>query len=231
MPSGTQAQRDKDVLDGGNRPNMRGPLYPSFGRFESYYITATDGGGVLTPAAFDTAYTLYTGTTNTTFANTPGDDEYVPWFPQPTTYTDVCLSRTGDRGADAPAGCAFTDVLALFSYTPANWSSRAKILTTLNDPSSWDRSRISPGFVLESVVGGLKRQGGAITAGAALAANFIMAGNVSLELTNDGDQTMEGWEGEWLDFMEVRALQCACALPCLGLPSCLLSRLCTLDCG
>ena len=206
MPSDTQAQRDKDVLDGDSRPDMRGPLYPSFGSFESYFITAADGGGVLTPAAFDTAFTLYTGTLNTTFANTPGDDDHVPWFPQPTTYTDLCLSRTGDRGADTPAGCTFTDVLALFSYTPANWSTRAQILATLNDPSSWDRSRISPGFVLDSVVGGLNRQGGQITGGAALAANFIMAGNVWLELTNGGDSTMEGWEGEWLDFMEVRAL-------------------------
>ena len=154
-----------------------------------------DGGSnVLTPAAFDVAYAVRQGTFDTQFANTPGDDEFVSYFPRPTTYTDVCLTRGGERGADDPAECVWSDVLALFSYDPAEWRSERAILQRLNRPAQWNRTTVGQGFVLESVLGGIQRgSSGEVEGAKALSGTFFLAGNATLERSNDGDEEKHGW--------------------------------------
>jgi hypothetical protein len=117
----------------------------------------------------------------------------------------LCLSRTGERGADTPSGCVASSILAIFGYERANWATEQLILSRINNESAWDRTTVGPGFVLTSVAGRIQREGDQITGARALGGSFIMAGNVTLEDSNDGDTSMQGWEEEWLDFMEVRS--------------------------
>jgi hypothetical protein len=45
---------------------------------ELFYVVP-DSGNALTPEAFDAVWSVVQGTISTTFANEPGEDEYVSW--------------------------------------------------------------------------------------------------------------------------------------------------------
>lgn len=195
LPEGTQSQRDDAVVDA---------LYPAFGRFQQFYLTREDEGSVLTPAAFDAALAVHEATQRVTWENSEDGERVVPWRPAVVDYTDVCLNRNGDRGAASPSACVASNVLAIFSYDPAAWRTETAILATLNDPASWNRSVVGPGFVADSALGGIERVSGQIASARALAANYFLAGNLTLSEAQEEDEAADGWEGEWLEMLEVR---------------------------
>ena len=215
LPEGTQAQRDSAIVD---------ELYPAFGRFQQFFLTRADEGNVLTPEAFDVALRVHRATQEVTWDNAEDGERVVPWRPDTVTYTDVCLNRNGARGAAAPAACVASNVLAIFGYDPAAWATQAAILSTLNDPASWNRSVVGPGFVAEGSLGGVVREGGAIRSAKAISSSYFLAGNLTLDQAQKADEAADGWEEQWLEMLEARACSHACLWLSCGCSACAARR-------
>lgn len=88
-------------------------------------------------------------------------------------------------------------------YDEAAWSRQDAILETLNNRSAWNADLVSPGFVLDTILGGLEQEGGQVTGAKVLAMQYLLASNDTLEEEQQDDVPAMGWEQVFLDRMEV----------------------------
>lgn len=89
-------------------------------------------------------------------------------------------------------------------YDSTAWATRESLLATLNDPSAWNSTFTSAGFVLDTVLGGIEKSPtGEITGAKVLAMNYLLASDKELIEQQKDDEPAKGWEQEFLDRMEV----------------------------
>jgi hypothetical protein len=136
-------------------------------------------------------------------------------------FTDLCKGRTGERGASSPSGCTYTSILSLYGYNASLWATSEALLAMLNEPARWNRKQVGEGFVLESALGGVRKEGGRIVSADVVSESFNLAGNLTLFREQKEDVASDGWELEWLKYMEVCPLRLAlahtasaCTIPC-----------------
>lgn len=101
-------------------------------------------------------------------------------------------------------------------YDSATWADRSTILATLNDPSSWNSTLTSAGFILDSTVGGLEKSGeGEVTGAKVLSIGYLLAANKTLVEEQEDDVPAKGWEEVFLEKMLVRTSMRYIAQECI----------------
>ena len=92
-------------------------------------------------------------------------------------------------------------------YDSTAWADRATLLATINDPAAWNSELTSVGFVIDSVIGGSEKDDNRdLTSARVLSFSYLLASDKTLEEEQKDDEPARGWEQEFLDKMEVRAL-------------------------
>lgn len=124
---------------------------------------------------------------------------------------------TRSTGAENPLGCFSSNVLELFSYNRTKWATSELLLATLNDETLWDRTLVSGGFVLSSFIGGIARDASeAIVTAKALSFTYLLYEDAWYVDEQEEYTLATGWEGAWLEKMEVRRQPqpCPSQAPC-----------------
>jgi hypothetical protein len=185
--------------------------FPSLARFQFWYLEREDGGSVLTPEAFSKALSIHQKVLKVTWASENAEEagaKLVADLPETVGITDLCFNISGGQGAADPLQCSMNNPLEVFGYNASKWSSKADILATLNDRTTWDPTLTGPGFVLEGVLGGVEKStDGNILDAKVLGIFYLLANDPTLLAQQKPNDAALGWEQGYLDVLKVR---CCC---------------------
>jgi len=142
----------------------------------------------LSQTNLDTAYALYEDVLaiNVTYDG------------QPSYFENLCYKRGSD--------CWKSNILEIFSYTPANWDTQAKIDAAVNAGTLSDTSGFT--VALNSMAGGMTYDGGGqVTAAAALKFSWFLENNRVKITSGDNKGKLEDerawtWEEQFLEIPE-----------------------------